>query len=190
VNTDVKEETATRSTVTVSFDASEVSNKRKTLVREFSKQAKIPGFRPGKVPQSLVEKRFQKELKEELDRSLIREAYESGVQKSDLNVFGVVSVDDGEFEPDQDGKVVFVVDLEPEFELPEYKGIKVETGSSEVSDNEIDDAIKMLLNERAEFNKVEKAAEVGDYVKCSYEGKVGSGSLDSRNPEKHLGRSR
>ncbi len=170
----------------MSFDAAEVSEKNKGIVKDFCKHAKIPGFRPGKVPQAMVEKRFKKELDEELNRGLIRQAYEAGVQKSELDIFGVVSVEEGEFEVAEDGKVIFTVDLTPQFELPEYKGLKIESPSSEVEEKEVDDAIKMLLNERAEFNKVEKAAEVGDYVKCSYEGKVGRKKIEDIAPDKSI----
>lgn len=186
MKTDVKEQSATRSIITVSFDAAEVSEKNKSIVKDFCKHAKIPGFRPGKVPQAMVEKRFKKELDEELNRGLIRQAYEAGVQKSELDIFGVVSVEEGEFEVAEDGKVIFTVDLTPQFELPEYKGLKIESPSSEVEEKEVDDAIKMLLNERAEFNKVEKAAEVGDYVKCSYEGKVGRKKIEDIAPDKSI----
>ena len=134
----------------------------------------------------MVEKRFKKELDEELNRGLIRQAYEAGVQKSELDIFGVVTVEEGEFEVAKDGKVIFTVDLTPQFELPEYKGLKIESPSSEVEEKEVDDAIKMLLNERAEFNKVEKAAEVGDYVKCSYEGKVGRKKIEDIAPDKSI----
>lgn len=183
MKTDVQEQSATRSVVTVEFDSTEVSNKRKNLIKDFSKNVKVPGFRPGKVPASLIEKRFEKELKGELDRSLINDAYDSAIQKSDMNVFSVVNVEEGEFEKDKGGKVVFTVDINPTFDLPNYKGIAIESGSSVVADSEVDDAIKMLLNERAEFKVVEKDVGVGDYVKCSYEGKVGRKLISDIAPD-------
>lgn len=183
MKTDVQEQSATRSVVTVEFDSTEVSNKRKNLIKDFSKNVKVPGFRPGKVPATLIEKRFEKELKGELDRSLINDAYDSAIQKSDMDVFSVVNVDEGEFEKDKGGKVVFTVDINPTFDLPDYKGIAIESDSSDVADSEVDDAIKMLLNERAEFKVVEKDVGSGDYVKCSYEGKVGRKLISDIAPD-------
>ena len=186
MKTDIKEQSATRSVVTVEFDATEVSKKRQSLVKEFCKQVKIPGFRPGKVPVNLIEKRHAKDIENELNRSLINEAYQDGVQKSELDVFAVVNVEEGEFTNGEAGKVVFTVDVTPVFELPEYKGIAVESDKAEVSEDDVDAAIKMLLSERAEFKVAEKEAAAGDYVKCSYEGKVGRKLIAELAPEQSI----
>ena len=186
MNTDVKEQSATRSVVTVEFDATEISKKRQSLVKEFCKQVKIPGFRPGKVPVNLIEKRHAKDIENELNRTLISEAYKEGVQKSDLDIFTVVDVEEGEFTAGEAGKAVFIVDITPKFELPEYEGIEVESDKAEVSEDNVDDAIKGLLSERAEFKVAEKEASKGDYVKCSYEGKVGRKLIADVAPDQSI----
>jgi len=186
VNTDVKEQSATRSNVTVEFDATEVNKKRQSLVKEFSKQVKIPGFRPGKVPVNLIEKRHAKDIENELNRALINEAYKDGLQKTEIDVFAVVDVEDGEFSVENGGKVTFIVDVTPKFELPEYKGIAIESDKAEVSEDDVDQAIKMILSERAEFKVAEKEAVKGDYVKCSYEGKVGRKLISEIAPEQSI----
>jgi trigger factor len=186
VNTDVKELSATRSTVTASFDVEEIQKKRAGLIKEFSKQVKIPGFRPGKVPVHMIESRFKKELQNELNRSLIGEAYEKAVTKSDLDVFALVNVDEGEFEAGKEGQVVFTVDLNPQFELPEYTGIPVESPPTEASDEDVEKALEQMLSERAEFKVVEKEVAEGDYVKCSYEGKVGRKLIADLAPDQSI----
>ena len=172
--------------MTVEFDSTEISNKRQSLIKDFVKNIKIPGFRPGKVPQAMIEKRFEKELNSELNRALINEAYDKGVQKSELDVYTVVDVEDGEFELGKDGKVTFVVDVNPQFKLPEYKGIAIESEKAVVTDDEVDQAVKMLLNDRAEFKVVDKAVDAGDYVKCSYEGKVGRKLISEIAPDQSI----
>ncbi|MEQ9823710.1 MAG: trigger factor [Puniceicoccaceae bacterium] len=186
MNTDVKEQSATRSVVTVAFDATEVSKKRQTLVKEFCKQIKMPGFRPGKVPLPLIEKRHAKDIAAELNRALINEAYKEGVLKTELEIFTIVDVEEGEFTDGEAGKVVFVVDVTPAFELPECKGIEIEADKAEVSDEEVEKALQMLLSERAEFKVAEKEATKGDYVKCSYEGKVGRKLIADLAPEQSI----
>ena len=186
MNTDLKEQSATRSVVTVEFDSTEVSNKRQSLIKDFTKNVKIPGFRPGKVPAALIEKRFEKELQSELNRALISEAYDKAIQKSDIDIFSVVDIEDGEFELGKDGKVTFIVDVNPQFALPEYKGIAIESQKPDVTEEDVDQAVKMLLNDRAEFKVVDKAVEAGDYVKCSYEGKVGRKLISEIAPEQSI----
>jgi trigger factor len=186
VKTDLKEQSATRSIVTVEFDSAEISNKRQSLIKDFSKNVKIPGFRSGKVPASLIEKRFEKELQGELDRALINEAYDKAIQKSEMDVFTVVDIEEGEFEVGKDGKVVFIVDVNPQFTLPEYKGIAITSESALVNEADVDQAVKMLLNDRAEFKVVEKEVAAGDYVKCSYEGKVGRKLISEIAPDQSI----
>jgi trigger factor len=65
------------------------------------------------------------------------------------------------------------VDVVPEFELPAYEGISVTSEPTEATEEDIDKMLTQILNQRAEYNVVEKAAEKGDYVRCSYEGKIG-----------------
>jgi trigger factor len=186
VNTDVKELSATRSTVTVEFDVEEIQKKRAGLIKEFSKQVKIPGFRPGKVPTAMIESRFKKELQNELNRALVGDAYDKAITKSDLNVFALVDVQEGEFELGKPGKVVFTVDTNPQFELPEYKGIAIESPITEATEEEVEKALNQMLSERAEFKVVEKEAAEGDYVKCSYEGKVGRKLIAEIAPEQSI----
>jgi trigger factor len=169
--------------VTVAFESAEVGAKRQSLLKEFIKQVKVPGFRPGKAPVQLIERRFAKDIAEQLNQTLVREAYQEGLQKQEMDMLGLVDVQEGKFEQGSDGKVVFVVDRNPVFELPEYRGIPLEQKSIEVTEEEITAAVDYLRNDRAEFNVVEREASQGDFVKCSYEGKVEGVAIAEIAPE-------
>lgn len=173
VKTDVKDINETRKTITVSFTSEEVAEQEASLIRDFQRQAKIPGFRSGKAPENMVRMRFAKELKEELKQRVISKAHKEGVVGADFEVFGIVELDEGEIKGGQDAVVTFTVDILPAFELPEYTGLKVSTAPTEASAEEVDKMLDQILNQRAEYNVVEKAAAKGDYVRCSYEGKIG-----------------
>jgi trigger factor len=160
-----------------------VSAKRRSVIQQFIKHAKVPGFRPGKVPPAMIERRHAADIKQELDRVLVQDAYEKGLKASGLKVFGIVEVQEGKFQEGEEGRVTFVVDVEPEFELPEYKGIAVQGRKIEVTEAEIDSTLDLLRSERAEFNVVEREAQAGDYVKCSYEGKVGETLIADLAPD-------
>lgn len=73
-----------------------------------------------------------------------------------------------------------VVDCKPDFALPEYKGFSLEEESTEVEESEIDEAIDHMRGQRADFAVIEEAAKKGDYVKCSYEGKLDGESIDEQ----------
>jgi len=183
VKTDVKEINETRKSITVSFSSEEVTAQEKKLIQDFQRQAKIPGFRPGKAPENMVRSRFAKEIRQELKQQVISNAHKEGVQGADFEVFNLVDLDEGEIAPNAEATITFTVDVVPEFELPVYEGLKVTNEPTEASEEEIEQMLKQILEQRAEYNMVEKAAEKGDYVRCSYEGKIGDQLVADLVPE-------
>lgn len=173
VKTDVKDINETRKTITVRLTSQEVAEQEAALIKDFQRNAKIPGFRPGKAPEAMVRTRYAKDLKQELKQRVISKAHEEGVAKSEVNIFNIVDLAEGEIAADKDAEITFTVDIVPEFEVPEYTGLKVTNEPTEASDEEVDKMIDQILSQRAEFNVAEKAAEKGDYVRCGYEGKIG-----------------
>ena len=183
MKTDVKEINETRKSITVSFSSEEVTAQEKKLIQDFQRQAKIPGFRPGKAPENMVRSRFAKEIRQELKQQVISNAHKEGVQGADFEVFNLVDLDEGEIAPNAEATITFTVDVVPEFELPVYEGLKVTNEPTEASEEEIEQMLKQILEQRAEYNMVEKAAEKGDYVRCSYEGKIGDQLVADLVPE-------
>lgn len=172
VDIDINEISETRREVAVTFSAEDIAGEEKAILREFGKQAKIPGFRPGKAPERLLRQRFGAEIREELKRKVLRAGYEKMEKQDGLAVLNIVEVDD----PDLGGEAPFVlkltVDIKPGFDLPDYKGMALERPSSTVSEEEIEQAIEQTRSRHADFNKVDRPAAKGDYVRCSYEGRV------------------
>ena len=173
MKTDIKDISATRKVITVTFTSEEVSLLEEKLLKEFKLQAKIPGFRGGKAPDSMVRSRYAKELKQELKKRVVARAHQEGVAGADFEVFNIVDMDDGEISSGQSVNITFTLDVVPNFELPAYIGLKVKEASAEASDEEVTNTLDQLLSQRAEFNVADKTAEKGDYVKCGYEGKIG-----------------
>ena len=183
VKTDVQDITETRKTITVSVAAAEIATIDAKLIKEFQRDAKIPGFRPGKAPENMIRMRYAKELKSELSQRVISKAHQEGVAKSDFEVFGVVDLNEGEIATGSDATIIFTVDVLQAFEVPTYEGLKVTNEPTEASAEEVEKMLEQLLSQRAEFNVAEKAAEKGDYVRCSYEGKIGDELVADLVPE-------
>jgi len=183
VKSDVKDINETRKTVTVSVPATEIAELEAALIKDFQRNAKIPGFRPGKAPEAIVCTRYAKDIKQELNQRVVSKAHQEGVVTSELNVFNIVDVEEGEIAAGQDATVVFTVDIVPEFEIPAYEGLKLTNQPTDASDEEIEKMINQILSQRAEYNVVEKEAAKGDYVHCSYEGKIGEESVADLVPD-------
>ena len=172
MNIDLQDVTETRKTLAVTLEASEIQAEEKQLLQQFSKMAKVPGFRPGKAPADMIRKRFAKQIGDELKQRVISKAYQDGLKESKLELINVVNLEDSEISPNADAKLTFTVDVRPEFEIADYKGIEVTGLSVEVSEDEIAEVVKGIRSERAEFSPVEREAQKGDYVKFSHEGSI------------------
>ena len=183
VKTDVQDINETRKTIIVSVPAAEVAKHEAALIKDFQANAKIQGFRPGKAPESMVRIRYAKELTKELKQRVISKAHEEGVSTTELNIFNVVDLEEGEIVAGKDATIIFTIDIVTEYEVPAYEGLKITNEPTEASEEEVEKMIHQILSQRAEYTIVEKAAEKGDYVRCSYEGKIGEESVADLVPD-------
>lgn len=169
---DLQDVTATRKTLAVTLEANEVEAEEKSLLTQFSGMAKIPGFRPGKAPMSIVRKKYAKEIAGELNQRVVSKAYKEGVKEAKVDLISPIDVKEGEIKAGQEAVVTFTLDVRPNFTVENYKGLELEGLSEEVSDAEVDEAIDNVRRERAEFAPTDREAQQGDYVKFSHEGSI------------------
>jgi trigger factor len=108
----------------VEISAETVASERNPIVRKYVTKARIPGFRPGKAPQAVVEKRFFKDIQEELFEKLIRDAYTKALEQESLKLLDY-GRPDATFHDDGSFTFSATLTLAPEVNLPEYKGIPV-----------------------------------------------------------------
>ena len=183
VKTDVQDINPTRKAISITATSEEVSEQEAKLINDFQRQAKIPGFRPGKAPKNMVRQRFAKDIQQELKQRVVSQAHQEGVTGAEFEVFNIVELDEGEVKGGQGATITFTVDVIPEFEVPAYEGLKVTSTPTEASDEEVAKMLEQILGQRAEYNVAEKAAEKGDYVQCAYEGKIDTEIVADLVPE-------
>jgi len=172
VNVQLSPVSESRKNLVVTLDSPEVDTEHAAVVAEYVRQARLPGFRPGKAPAALVIKRFAKEIAEEFKQKVVTKAYQGALEKEKLEVLSVVSVDEGKIEPGLSAAITVTVDVRPEFTLPDYVGLPTQVAPVDPTDAEIDSVVQGLRSERADFKPAERPAAKGDYVKLSYEGSV------------------
>ncbi|HEY4247776.1 MAG TPA: trigger factor [Lacunisphaera sp.] len=170
--TDINE---TRKTLTVTLDQGEVNTEYQSVLGDFTRQANLPGFRPGKAPAAMVAKRYNKELKDEFKTKVIGKAYRDGLEQSKLEVLTLVDVEEGTIESGLSAAIKLTVDVRPDFQLPDYSALETEIQSAEPTEAEIDSTIESLRGERADFKVAERAAAKTDYVRFGY-----TGTLDGK----------
>jgi trigger factor len=172
VNIKIEDINDTRKKLLVTVAADEVEQEHDELVKEFAKVAKVPGFRPGKAPLPMVAKRFAKDITEELNKKIFTRAYREGLEESKIKPMKLIDGPTESVKRGEENAIAFVLDVHPEFSLPEYMGLPVQALSEAVSEEEVDKAVENLRQQRADFSVVERESKAGDYVKLSYEGKV------------------
>jgi trigger factor len=170
VNVQITDINETRKTLTVTLDKSEVDTEYQAVLVDFAKQARLPGFRPGKAPAAMVAKRYGKELKDEFKTKVIGKAYRDALEQSKLDVLSLIEVEEGTIESGLSAAIKLTVDVRPDFQLPEYTGLETEIQPAEATEAEIDAAIESLRGERADFKVADRPATKSDYVRFGYEG--------------------
>src|SRR5947199_1058184 len=159
------------STLRIELPPEEVSKEWDAIAGSFARLAKIPGYRPGKAPRSVIEKRFRKEIHDELTKKLVSKSYYDAIEQKQLRVVSLTNVEDVQFGEDKSIKFRATVVTAPEFELPEYKNIPVQLPDSKVTDAEIDAALERLRDQSADFIDVpERGIEMEDFAVIDFEG--------------------
>jgi trigger factor len=171
-------------TLRVEIPADKVQGEREQIVRGYASKARVPGFRPGKAPRAVVEKRFQKEIAEELNGALINEAYDEALKQESLHVLDFGVPEDVTTHPN--GSITFVakLTLAPEVTVPEYKGVSVTVPPLAVPDEEIEAQLTALQERFADFNAIEgRAAAMGDFAVIDY-----TSTVEGKPTEEFLGK--
>jgi trigger factor len=186
VNVQLSTVSESRKNLVVTMDQAEVDTEHQAVVGEYVRQARLPGFRPGKAPAAMVSKKFAKEISEEFKQKVVTKAYRTAMEKEKLDVLNVVSVEEGTIEPGVSAAITVTVDVRPEFTLPDYNGIPTKIEPVDPTDTEVDSIIQALRSEGADFKAAERASAKGDYVKLSYEGSVDGKSIAEIAGDKQL----
>jgi trigger factor len=186
VNIQLNDLSDTRKNLIVSLDPSEVDAEYQAVIGEIAKVARVPGFRPGRAPASLILKRFGKEVREEFRKKVVNRAYRGGLEKAKLEVASIVKVDEGTIEPGLSSAVTFTLDVQPPIELPEYLGLPATALPTESTEAEVDAVIESLRQERADFRVVNRPAQKGDFIKLAYQGAVDGKPIAELAPDQQV----
>ncbi len=148
-----------------------VGKKLEDAYRKLQAEVNIKGFRKGKVPRKILEKNYGPKVEYDLSEELVKESYFDALQDTKLDVVVHPDIKDHKFEDDGTFSYVAEVDVKPEFEISEYKGIEVELPELTVGDDEVAEEIARLRKEMAPLRTVEdRGAQENDIVVIDYQG--------------------
>ena len=170
--------------LTVTLDAEEMKAIVKDVERAFVREARLPGFRPGKVPVELIRKEFAQGLKQETERAMLQKNMSKAIEAEKLDQVAVVDLKDVK-NGAEGGAFTAVVEVKPTFKLPTYKGLKIEKKDATVTDEQVNDQVARLRAAYAKYEdaKEGEAVQDGDFVQIDYAGTVGGKAIVEINPE-------
>lgn len=170
-------------TLRATIPSTAVKTKLDKLAEEYRKAAKLPGFRPGKAPVAVVARKYRDAIAEEAAKELLREAVDKAVKDNDLKVLNAFDLKHGEV-ADKDLDLSVQLTLEPEFTLPDVENLDVEVLEEVVTDDLVEQQIKLLLERLAEFDDVkDRALQMGDYAVVDFDALVEGKPLAEICPE-------
>ncbi len=168
----------------ITLDAEEAKAVVKEVERTFVREARLPGFRPGKAPIELIRKEFAPQMKDETSRLALRKYYAQAVKAEELDELGLKDVKEINCAADG-GTMKLVVEVKPVFKLPAYKGLKIKAEDTKVGDDKVAERIEQM---RVQFAKYEDAKEgdkvaQGDFAQVDYAGTVDGKPISEIAPE-------
>jgi trigger factor len=156
--------------VRVELDAAAVDAAFDAIIKDFQKQAVLPGFRPGKAPRDMVIKKYAADIKDEAKRKLIGENYRKAIEEQKLQVIGYPDIEEVQFERGQPLQFTATVETSPEFQLPEYKGLPAVLEPKTVTDADLERALELLRNQHVKYETVTRPLAKGDVAVVNYTG--------------------
>lgn len=153
----------------------------------YARHVKVPGFRPGRVPRGVVKQRFGKEIKEEVIGQLLPHALQHVVVDHKLRLVGEPKIEEVSVNEGEPLKFKASIEVLPEFELKEYKGLKATKHIARVSDEDVEQLMERYREQAAEFVPVEdRPSQDGDFVSVNLVGKyVQTDPADGEAPQAH-----
>jgi trigger factor len=152
----------------ISVPVEEVESETGKVVSSFQAKAKLPGFRPGKAPASLIRRQFQGDIRQKVLENLIPRHLQKRVEEEDLHVVGRPDITKVKF--DEGAPLEFTAELEvsPEIELEEYKDLTVPYHEPEVTDEDVAQRVESIRQRKAEYVNIDpRPLENGDFALVS-----------------------
>lgn len=170
VKVDVEKVSPCRRKMKIEIPDVELKKELESVYQELSRNVKVPGFRAGKVPREILEKRFAKEAQDELLKKVIPEAYSKAIREKNLHPVGHPHVKEVQFKENAPLSFEALFDISPEVKLKNYKGIHLKRKKVAVKEEEVAHALENIRQQQAQYIVVaERGLRMGDMAIVEWE---------------------
>ncbi|RLC07652.1 MAG: trigger factor [Deltaproteobacteria bacterium] len=185
----VEELSSVKKVLHIEIPEDEVTRELEDAYKTLKKTAKIKGFRPGKVPRSVLERLYKKNVDAEVSSKLIQESFSDAIRENSLTYLGNPLIDPPELKPKEPYKYDATIETSPEIEDIDYQGMTIKKTLYQISEEEVDAQIRMLQKSLAKKELVEEDRPVrrDDFITIDYEGfKDGKPFAEIQKTENHI----
>lgn len=158
--------------MTIGVPAERIEAEVNKRLQQTARNAKIAGFRPGKVPMSVIRQRYEADARQEALGNVIQASFYEAVVEQKLNPAGAPAVEPKVFEKGKDLEYIATFEVFPEFSVAGFEAINVERLSAEVKDADLDNMLEILRKQNVRYEAVDRAAATDDQVTIDFVGKV------------------
>ncbi|MBA1187586.1 trigger factor [Pseudomonas entomophila] len=158
--------------MTIGVPAERIETEVNKRLQQTARRAKVPGFRPGKVPMSVIRQRYEEAARQEALGDLIQATFYEAVVEQKLNPAGAPAVEPKVFEKGKDLEYIATFEVFPEFTVAGFDSINVERLDAEVADADLDNMLEVLRKQNVRFEAVEREAQNEDQLNIDFVGKV------------------
>lgn len=169
--------------VTISVPTEKVEEEVSSRLKNLARKVKVDGFRPGKAPMNIVEKRFSGSVREEVARDMVQSTLYEALKKEELIPAGYPSVEPEQLEPGKDFKYSAIFEVYPQITINELNQDKVEIVSAEVKDSDVEEMLEKLREQNKDFHEVSRKAKDGDKLLLDFEGFIDGNAFEGGKAE-------
>ena len=171
--------------MTIGVPAQEIDQAVQKRLQETARTVRLNGFRPGKVPMSVVKRRFGESVRQEIVGEIMRDNYVKALKEQDLNPAGWPRFEPKTMEEGKDLEFVAIFEVLPEIELGDLSAVTIEKPQADVADADIDTMIDNLRTQQATMKSVKRKAKNKDIAVIDFKGTIDGEEFEGGTAEKH-----
>jgi trigger factor len=174
--------------VEIEIPADEVSKAFRSVVKRYQKQARIPGFRAGKVPESLIRGRFHEGIQQDVVESIIPPHFRTAIEQQSLQPVSQPQVTDLQLKDGEPLRFKAIFEVLPPFTVEGYQDVKVEKPDTTLTDAEFDEELKRVIDSRSTMEPVEEDRPLadGDFAQITFKGQLQNAEAEAEAQEQPI----
>jgi len=180
MKTNLEDISSIKKKLLIEIESQEVDKKIDEAYRELGRKSRIPGFRQGKAPRKILERRFGNQVAEDVMRDLINETFPRAIEEVKVLPLGMPSLEKKALKHGENFEYSAVMEVRPQFELTNYLGLEAEREKCRITEEDVRNRLDQIRNGNGKMTSIDEDRPIqkDDYVVLEYEGFEGGRSLD------------